>query len=163
MSNQTLLQVLIWTVFFHIQIWSPVLLLLLLHLPLFWYIDYIIECLHTSILLCNCRLMLNNVCGIRRYPLTPSRKHFGKAVARSSKSAIAKEALKDPTTRGYYSYKNGISSPEEAEVFVLSQKPVHVAKCTLGRIHLEIHHGSITKLCPHSSLPTIVLHTHSET
>lgn len=37
----------------------------------------------------------------RKYALTPSRKHVGKAIARRSRSALVVEALKDPVTRGY--------------------------------------------------------------
>ena len=37
----------------------------------------------------------------RTYPLTPTRKHLGKAVARGSKKSVAIECLKDPATRKF--------------------------------------------------------------
>ena len=44
----------------------------------------------------------------RIFPLTPSRKHIGKAVARGSRKAVALECLKDPATRKYLLKKIGL-------------------------------------------------------
>jgi len=52
-------------------------------------------------------------CGTRKYSLTPSRRHIGKVVTRRSKSALATEALKNPTTRRYIVKKMGILLQKE--------------------------------------------------
>ena len=54
--------------------------------------------------------------GLRKYNLTPSRKHVGKAVARRSKKALILHAMNDPVTKVYVMKRIGVLLKRELAV-----------------------------------------------
>ena len=54
--------------------------------------------------------------GLRKYNLTPSRKHVGKAVARRSKKALILHAMNDPVTKVYVMKRMGVLLKRELAV-----------------------------------------------